>query len=75
VRRRRFGFERCPDTHRPRRRVRARHARRDEIRELLPAQGRRSSLVVALVLVPSVLLMVAAVLASELVSPGIGFSY
>jgi tight adherence protein C len=55
--------------------ARARHARRQEIRERAARAGPKIQLVVALVLVPSVLLMVAAVLASELVSPGIGFSY
>jgi tight adherence protein C len=55
--------------------ARARHARRHEIRERAARAGPKIQLVVALVLVPSVLLMVAAVLASELVSPGIGFSY
>jgi len=55
--------------------ARARHARRHEIRERAARAGPKIQLVVALVLVPSVLLMVAAVLASELVSPGIGLSY
>jgi tight adherence protein C len=55
--------------------ARARHARRHEIRERAARAGPKIQLVVALVLVPSVLLMVAAVLASELVSPGFGLSY
>jgi tight adherence protein C len=54
---------------------RARHARRHEIRERAARAGPKIQLVVALLLVPSVLLMVAAVLASELLSPGLGLTY
>src|SRR5439155_26655354 len=55
--------------------ARARHSRRHEIRERAARAGPKIQLVVALVLVPSVLLMVAAVLVSELLAPGLGVSY
>jgi tight adherence protein C len=54
---------------------RARHARRHEIHERAARAGPKIQLAVALLLVPSMLLMVAAVLASELLSPGLGISY
>lgn len=54
---------------------RARHARRHDIRERAARAGPKIQLVVALLLVPSVLLMVAAVLASELLSPSLGITY
>jgi tight adherence protein C len=54
---------------------RARHAHSHEIREHAARAGPKIQLVVALLLVPSMLLMVAAVLASELLSPGLGLSY
>jgi tight adherence protein C len=54
---------------------RARHARRHEIREQAARAGPKIQLAVALLLVPSMLLMVAAVLASELLSPGLVISY
>jgi tight adherence protein C len=54
---------------------RARHARSQAIREHAARAGPKIQLVVALLLVPSMLLMVAAVLASELLSPGLGLSY
>lgn len=53
----------------------ARHERRQQIRERAARAGPKMQLVVALVLVPSVLLTLAAVLAAELTSTGIGFAY
>jgi tight adherence protein C len=54
---------------------RARQARRHEIRERAARAGPKIQLAVALLLVPAMLLMVAAVLAGELLSPGLGLSY
>jgi tight adherence protein C len=54
---------------------RARQARSQEIRERAARAGPKIQLAVALLLVPAMLLMVAAVLASELLSPGLGLSY
>ena len=53
----------------------ARHERRREIRERAARAGPKMQLVVALVLVPSVLLTLGAVLVSELTATGIGFAY
>ncbi len=53
----------------------ARHERRQQIRERAARAGPQMQLVVALVLVPSVLLTLGAVLAAELTSTGIGFDY
>ena len=53
----------------------ARHERRQQIRERAARAGPKMQLVVALVLVPSVLLTLGAVLAAELTSTGIGFAY
>jgi tight adherence protein C len=54
---------------------RGRHAHSQATREHAARAGPKIQLVVALLLVPSMLLMVAAVLASELLSPGLGLSY
>ncbi len=53
----------------------ARHERRQQIRERAARAGPKMQLVVALVLVPSVLLTLGAVLVAELTSTGIGFAY
>jgi tight adherence protein C len=53
----------------------ARHARRQQIAERAARAAPKMQLVVALVLVPSVMLTLAAVLASELTATGIGFDY
>jgi tight adherence protein C len=54
---------------------RARHARRHALRERAARAGPKIQLAVALLLVPAMLLMVAAVLASEILSPELGLSY
>jgi tight adherence protein C len=51
----------------------ARHARRQQIREQAARAGPKMQLVVALVLVPSVMLTLAAVLAAEFRTTGIGY--
>ena len=53
----------------------ARHARRRRIGEQAARAGPKIQLVVALVLAPSVLLVMAAVLITELMQPGLGISY
>ncbi len=53
----------------------ARHARRRQIREHAARAGPKMQLVVALVLVPSVMLTIGAVLAAEFTATGLGFDY
>jgi tight adherence protein C len=53
----------------------ARHARRHQIAERAARAAPKMQLVVALVLVPSVMLALAAVLVSELTATGLGFEY
>jgi tight adherence protein C len=53
----------------------ARHLRRQQIREQAARAGPQMQLVVALVLVPSVRLVIGAVLASELTTAGLGLDY
>jgi tight adherence protein C len=53
----------------------ARHLRRQQIREQAARAGPQMQLVVALVLVPSVMLVIGAVLASELTTAGLGLDY
>ena len=53
----------------------ARHERRRQIRERAARAGPKMQLVVALVLVPSVMLTLAAVLAAEFTGAGAGFDY
>ena len=53
----------------------ARHARRQQIRERAARAGPQMQLVVALVLVPSVMLTLAALLAAEFTGTGIGLDY
>ncbi len=53
----------------------ARHARRHRIREQAARAGPKMQLVVALVLVPSVMLTLGAVLAAEFVGTGLGLAY
>jgi tight adherence protein C len=53
----------------------ARHARRHRIREQAARAGPKMQLVVALVLVPSVMLTLGAVLAAEFVDAGLGLEY
>lgn len=53
----------------------ARHQQQIEIRERAARAGPKIQLIVALVLVPSVMLIVAAALLAELTAPGVGLSY
>ena len=53
----------------------ARHARRRQIREQAARAGPKMQLIVALVLVPSVMLTLAAVLAAEFTATGLGLDY
>ena len=53
----------------------ARHARRQQIREQAARAGPKMQLVVALVLVPSVMLTLGAVLAAEFTTTGLGLEY
>jgi tight adherence protein C len=53
----------------------ARHARRQQIRERAARAGPKMQLVVALVLVPSVMLTLFAVLAAEFVQTGLGLEW
>ena len=53
----------------------ARHARRQQIREQAARAGPKMQLVVALVLVPSVMLTLGAVLAAEFTTTGLGLSF
>ena len=53
----------------------ARHERRQQIRERAARAGPKMQLVVALVLVPSVMLVLAALLAAEFTAPGVGLGY
>ena len=53
----------------------ARHARRQQIREQAARAGPKMQLVVALVLVPSVMLTLAAVLVAEFVGTGLGLEW
>lgn len=53
----------------------ARHEQQIRIRERAARAGPKIQLVVALILVPSVMLIVAAALVAELTAPGVGLSY
>jgi tight adherence protein C len=53
----------------------ARHAERIRVRERAARAGPKIQLVVAFVLVPAVMLIVAAALVAELTSPGVGLTY
>ena len=53
----------------------ARHEQQNRIRERAARAGPKIQLVVALILVPSVMLIVAAALVAELTAPGVGLTY